>query len=441
VAIIAPSGSAVNLAERLRTAVVSPSMADIQPFRALRYDPAKVGSLDDVVAPPYDVIDEAQRARLAARSPYNVVEVDLPPSYAEAARAFQEWRERGVLVREQEPAIWVLRQDFRAGGAGGTRTGFFARVRVDEYGPGRIRPHERTHAGPKEDRLRLLRATRANLSPIFSLFPDPNEAARRAIERVVVGEPVATVALNDGTVNRVWRSTNPDVIAELQAALADAELLIADGHHRYETARVYADEVGGDGDHRYVLMLLCSLSDPGLVVFPTHRLLDDLKDDPDKQLAIREVLLRDFEVEELAAASELEPNGADGRVAFGYMDSFHRKPYRVTLRDQAIADRALGAMPEAYRRLDTAVLETLVLRGALGMSDDDISHLRGIRYSSDLGDAIGQVESGAADAGFFLRATPIEQIRAVAAAGKPMPPKSTFFYPKVPTGLVFNLLA
>jgi uncharacterized protein (DUF1015 family) len=199
--------------------------------------------------------------------------------------------------------------------------------------------------------------------------------------------------------------------------------------------------VGGEGDHRYVLMLLCSLSDPGLVVFPTHRLLDDLKEDPDKQLAIREVLLRDFEVEELAAASELEPSGADGRVAFGYMDSFHRKPYRVTLRDQAIADQALGAMPEAYRRLDTAVLETLVLRGALGMSDDDISQLRGIRYSSDLGDAIGQVESGAADAGFFLRATPIEQIRAVAAAGEPMPPKSTFFYPKVPTGLVFNLLA
>jgi uncharacterized protein (DUF1015 family) len=427
-------------------------MADVQPFRALRYDPSKVGSLENVVAPPYDVIDESERARLAARSPYNVVEVDLPPSYDQAARAFSEWRQRGILVREDEPAIWVLRQDFTAPGGGqggegpgpgakGTRTGFLARVRVDDYGPGRIRPHERTHVGPKEDRLRLLRATRANLSPIFSLFPDRNEATRGAMDRVAIGEPVATVAQDEGTVNRMWRTTDPDVIAELQAALADAELLIADGHHRYETARVYADEVGGEGDHRYVLMLLCSLSDPGLLVFPTHRLLDDLKDDPDKQLAIREVLLRDFEVEELAAASELAPRGADGRVAFGYMDSFHRKPYRVTLRDQAVADHALGAMPEAYRRLDTAVLETLVLRGALGMSDDDISELRGIRYSSNLADAIGEIESGAADAGFFLRATPIEQIRAVAAAGQPMPPKSTFFYPKVPTGLVFNLLA
>jgi uncharacterized protein (DUF1015 family) len=153
------------------------------------------------------------------------------------------------------------------------------------------------------------------------------------------------------------------------------------------------------------------------------------------------VLLRDFEVEELAAATQLEPPGDDGRVAFGYMDSFHRKPYRVTLRDQAIADRALVGMPAPYRRLDTAVLEALVLRGALGMSEDDISHLRGLRYSNRLADAIEQVESGAADAGFFMRATPVEQVREVAAAGESMPPKSTYFFPKVPTGLVFNLLA
>ncbi len=416
-------------------------MADVQPFRALRYDPAKVGSLDDVVAPPYDVIDEPERARLAARSPYNVVEVDLPPSYAEAARAFREWRERDVLVREEEPAIWVLCQESAAPGGGkATRTGFFARVRVDEYGPGRIRPHERTHAGPKEDRLRLLRATRANLSPIYSLFPDRDEAARRAIDRVAVGEPVATVAVNDGTVSRLWRSMDRDVIAELQAALADAELLIADGHHRYETARVYADEVGGEGDHRYVLMLLCSLSDPGLVVFPTHRLLDDLKEDPEKQLAIREVLLRDFEVEELAAASELEPSGVDGRVAFGYMDSFHRKPYRVTLKDQAIADRALAGMPEPYRRLDTAVLEALVLKRALHMSEDDISHLNGLDYARDTAQARARVESGDAQAAFFMGATPVEHVREVAAAGESMPPKSTYFFPKVLTGMVFNLL-
>ena len=207
------------------------------------------------------------------------------------------------------------------------------------------------------------------------------------------------------------------------------------------TARVYADEIGGEGDHRYALMLLCSLADPGLLVLPTHRLLDELKDAPEKQEAIRDVLLGNFDVEELAAAAELEPSGEDGRVSFGYMDSFFRKPYRVTLRDQAAVDRALDGMPDAYRRLDTAVLEALVLRGALGMRDDDIAELRGLRYSSRLADAIEQVESGAADAGFFMRATPIDQVRAVAAAGESMPPKSTYFFPKVPTGLVFNLLA
>jgi uncharacterized protein (DUF1015 family) len=300
-------------------------MADLQPLRTLRYEPSAVGSLEDVIAPPYDVIDDELRARLVARSPYNVVEIDLPRSYAEAAATMADWQERGVLVREAEPAVWVLRQDYEApGGERRTRTGVLARVRVDEYGPGRIRPHERTHPGPKDDRLKLTRATRTNLSPIFSLFPDSDGVAGRALDQIAGGEPFATAADLDGTENTLWRSTDDDLVSELQMALADAELLIADGHHRYETARVYAEEIGGEGAHRYVLMLLCSLSDPGLLIFPTHRLLIGLKDDTDKQLAIRETLMRDFEIEELADPSQLEPNEANGRVAFGYMDSFPR---------------------------------------------------------------------------------------------------------------------
>jgi uncharacterized protein (DUF1015 family) len=411
-------------------------MADLQPLRTLRYDPAAVGSLADVIAPPYDVIDDAMRAELAARSPYNVVHVDLPQSYERAAATMRDWRERGVLVREDEPTVWVLRQDYTApDGARRSRTGFFARVRVDEYGPGRIRPHERTHPGPKEDRLKLTRATRTNLSPVFALFPDPNGIAERATAAIAGAEPFA--AVEDDT---LWRTADEDLIAELQMAVADAELLIADGHHRYETARVYAEEVGGAGEHRYVLMLLCALSDPGLLVFPTHRLLSGLKDNTEKQIAIRDALRQDFEVEELTDTSQLEPPAGDGRVAFGYMDSFFKRPFRVTLKEQAVADRAMPGMPEPYRRLDTAVLEVLLLRGALRMSEDDISHLRGLDYSKDLGDAIDAVESGRADAGFFMRATPVEQVRQVAATGESMPPKSTYFYPKVPTGLVFNPL-
>jgi uncharacterized protein (DUF1015 family) len=416
-------------------------MADIQPLKTLRYDSGVAGPLEGLIAPPYDVIDDERRAELAGRNPYNVVELDLPRSYEGAAETLEEWRREGVLVQEDEPAIWALRQDYEApDGSTRTRKGFFARVRVEEYGAGRIRPHERTHPGPKEDRLRLTRATRANLSPIFSLFPDAGGAATETLAQATSGEPFAQAADDEGTRNTLWRVADPEQISALQSALADAELLIADGHHRYETARVYADELGGEGDHRYVLMFLVALDDPGLLVFPTHRLLTDLKDSA-KQETLREVMLRDFEVERLDSPAELEPPDAGERVAFGYMDAHFKQPFRLALKDQQIADDALAGMPEPYRRLDTAVLEALVLRGALGMSEDDISHLRGLDYSKNLEDAIERVESGSADAGFFMRATPVEQVREVAAAGESMPPKSTYFFPKVPTGLVFNPLA
>jgi uncharacterized protein (DUF1015 family) len=416
-------------------------VADVQPLRTLRYDQGVAGPLQDLIAPPYDVIDDGMRAELAARSPYNVVQLDLPESYEGAAETLAGWRERGVLVEEDEPAMWVLRQDYTApDGSTRTRTGFFARVRVEDYGAGRIRPHERTHPGPKEDRLKLTRATATNLSPIFSLFPDASGAAGETLAQVTREEPFAEAADDDGTRNALWRVADRDRIAALQGALADAELLIADGHHRYETARAYADEIGGEGDHRYVLMLLVALDDPGLLVFPTHRLLTGLKEDSDKQEAIAETARRDFDLEELSDPGELEPPPGNDRVTFGYMDSHFKRPFRFTLKDQSIADEALAGMPEPYRKLDTAVLEAVFLRGALHMSEDDISHLRGLDYSKDLPDAIERVESGAADAGFFMRATPVEQVREVAETGESMPPKSTYFYPKVPTGLVFNPL-
>jgi uncharacterized protein (DUF1015 family) len=417
-------------------------VADIQPLRTLRYDTSVAGPLDDLIAPPYDVIDDAMRGELAGRSEHNVVELDLPDSYDGAAQTLADWRREGILVQEDEPAMWALRQEYTApDGSARTRTGFFARVRVEDYGAGRIRPHERTHPGPREDRLKLTRATHANLSPIFSLFPDSSGGARETLSQVTSEGPFAEVTDHEGTRNTLWRVADPDRVAALQGALADAELLIADGHHRYETARVYADEVGGEGDHRYVLMLLVALEDPGLLIFPTHRLLTGLKEDADKQIAIRDTARRDFDIEELSDPRELEPPPGNDRVTFGYMDSHFKRPFRFTLKDQSIADDALAGMPGPYRRLDTAVLEAVFLRGALHMSEDDISHLHGLDYSKNLDDAIERVENGEADAGFFMRPTPVEQVRKVAATGESMPPKSTYFYPKVPTGLVFNPLA
>jgi uncharacterized protein (DUF1015 family) len=414
-------------------------MADVQPLRALHYDLAKVGSLAGVAAPPYDVIDPDQRADLAARSPYNVVRIDLPEGepdpYANAARTLEHWREEGAIVRDDEPALWTLTQDYTGpDGRKLTRHGVFARVRVEDYGPGRIRPHERTHPGPKEDRLRLTRATKANLSPIFSLYEDPTGAAAAVL---AAADPFDAVTDDDGTVNRLARVSDPVAIEAFQAALEPAELLIADGHHRYETARVYADEVGGEGEHRYVLMCLVALQDEGLTVFPTHRLIKDTT--PQTQEALGATLRDLFTVEEIDQA-QLRPPDGDGPLTMGYIDAHFKRAFRLTLKDQAIADRALDGMPDAYRHLDTAVLEALVLEGPLGLTEDDIAHLRGLGYSRTDDEALQLVLSGEYDAAFLLRSTPVAQVRDVAAAGVNMPPKSTYFFPKVPTGLLFNPL-
>jgi len=417
-------------------------VADVSPLPALHYDLGRTGGLGPVVAPPYDVIDAAEREALLARSPHNVVRIDLPRDpaggdpYAFAARTLADWREEGVVVQDG-PALWALEQDYTGpDGRRRTRHGVLARVRVEAYGAGRIRPHERTHPGPKEDRLRLTRATRTNLSPIFSLYDgDAWSPLAPQLDRPAAGE----LTDGDGTTHRLWRVDDPEAVAAALAALAPAELLIADGHHRYETARAYAEEIGGDGPHRDVLMCLVSLRDPGLTVFPTHRLLTGLDDT--RRVALREAITRDWDAEEVAA-EELEPvPAADGRVRIGFLDAHHARPLRLTLKDPAIAAGALPGRPDAYRRLDTAVTEALLLRDALGMSEEDISHLRGLEYARSTEQARERVETGAVQAGLFMGATPVELVREVAAAGEVMPPKSTYFFPKVLTGLVFNPLA
>jgi uncharacterized protein (DUF1015 family) len=420
-------------------------MAEIQPLRALHYDLEKTGGLQDVVAPPYDVIDAEQRAALEARSPYNVVRIDLPRAdgdpYAHAASLLDSWIEQRVVVRDEQPAIWALEQDYTGpDGRARTRRGFLARVRVEDYGAGRIRPHERTHPGPREDRLRLTRATKANLSPIFSLFSDSAGAARGALERATAQQatPWAVTTDDDGTVNRIWQITDQSAIDGAVEAAADSELLIADGHHRYETARGYADEIGGEGPHRYVLMCLVALEDPGLTVFPTHRLVKGLR--PDQHEGLANAIRRDFEIEQLDDPAQLGPQASD-QIRIGYIDAHFRRPFMLTLKDPSIADAALPDRAEPYRRLDTAVLEALILKGALGKTDGDIDHLDGLGYARDHDQALHLVETAEYDAAFFMAPTPIDRVREVAAAGESMPPKSTYFYPKVPTGLLFNPLA
>ena len=426
-------------------------MADVQPFKALHYDLDVVGSLEAVASPPYDVIDASQRADLLERSPYNAVAIDLPKPYDEsgptqsgaenpytiAAKTIATWRKVGALVEDPEPAIWALTQEYTApDGTTHTRHGILVRVRIEDYSAGGIRPHERTLPGPRQDRLELTRATRQNLSPIFSLS---TEDAWPLVEPATKGAPWGKVTDDSGTVNRLWRIGDPAIHAAVTERLAGAELLIADGHHRYETARAYRDEMGGAGAHSYTLMALTALDDPGLTVFPTHRLLSGFKEDRERQQRFGNGLRDLFEVSEVAI-EEIDPSGEDGVGVFGLFDSHHQCGYRLRLKDPLELDRKLLGKPEAYRRLDTAILETLVLRDLAGLSEGDIAAKRGIGYAKSVPDALSLLEKGTFDVAFFLRPIPVDQVRAIAETDENMPPKSTYFFPKVMTGLVFNPL-
>jgi uncharacterized protein (DUF1015 family) len=417
-------------------------MPEVRPLRALHYNLGAVGSLEAVIAPPYDVIDAEMRRELIARSPFNVVEIDLPEApgggdpYEHAAETLEAWTLEGILTADREPAMWALTQEYTApDGTTRTRHGLFARVRITDYGAGLIRPHERTQPGPKEDRLRLTEATRHNLSPIFSLYPGD---AWEHVEPALHADPWGEATDSDGTTNRVWRIPDPAVHEGVASALADAELLIADGHHRYETARAYSDAIGGEGPHRYVLMCLASLEDPGVTVFPTHRVLTGL--DSSQREALRAGLEDLFETEEVSR-ERIDPAGADGLGVFGYLDAAREAGVRLRLRDREALDRTLADRPDSYRQLDVVILETLILRGILGMREEDIAAKRRIGYETSADAVRAAIESNRVDCAFLLRPTPGEQVRAVAAAGETMPPKSTYFFPKVPTGIVFNPLS
>src|SRR3954452_24307150 len=412
-------------------------MAEVKPLSALHYNLAAVPSLADVTAPAYDVIDARQRAALLTRSPLNVVEIDLPESpgdgdpYEHAAETLEAWTLDGVLTADREPTIWALAQDYATpDGDRRTRHGFLARVRLTDYGPGLVRPHERTQPGPKEYRLRLTRATRHNLSPIFALHPGD---VWSQIDSHLAGDPWSEVTDAQGTIHRVWPIDDPSVHDAVAAGLQEAELLIADGHHRYETARIYAEEVGGEGPHRYTLMCLVSLEDPGLTIFGTHRLLADFD-----RARLDDGIREHFDVQEVDG-HEVDPAGGEGVGVFGFIDG--ERHLRLRLRHPSGIDALLPDRSAAYRRLDAVILEELILKATLGMSAADIEGKRGLGYAKGIEEATRLVEGNDYDCGFILRPTPVSQVREVAAAGETMPPKSTFFFPKLLTGIAFNPLS
>lgn len=375
-------------------------MAVVKPFRAVRYG-ERAGPLERLVAQPYDVIDPARRERYLAASPYNVVRLTLPDSERQAAADFAAWRREGILVRDEEPALWWLSQSFEGpDGVHRTRTGLVASVRVEPYSARVIRPHERTHAEPKEGRLRLLRAVRAQLEPIFLLYDDPDGAPRRALERFAAREPDLRAA-DDGVESRLWRVTDAHAIAEAEAALAELPLLIADGHHRYETALAFHDEDGSPGS-ALTLAVLVNTRGEGLTIFATHRVVASLP-------ALDRVELAD------------EPGGPLAALERVNMLSREHPAFAVYR-----AGRAAVATASFSNELDAAFLDRL------GLGERT--------YTPHAGEAVALVDAGAAEGAFLLRPPTIEQVQAVAEAGETMPQKSTYFFPKLLSGLLFHPL-
>ncbi|MBK6696228.1 MAG: DUF1015 domain-containing protein [Myxococcales bacterium] len=433
-------------------------MAEIAPLTALRYDLSRV-DLGRVVAPPYDVIDAPQRASLEERDPHNIVRLILPSGdgdakYANAAGIFESWRKDGTLVRDDVPAFLRYDQTFLPPGAPSgaapiTRRGFFALVRLSPFSERVILPHERTLSGPKEDRLKLFRATRTNLSPGFMLYRDADDALAPALAEA---EPLAEFSTDDGVRHVVSKVRKPEAMRAIVRKIADSSLLIADGHHRYETALRYSSEVdaavpnaSARGRHRYFMAFLANGDDPNLVVFPTHRHLHSLASfDWDGALrGAREL----FDVRPLAdgadapallasladagkGAPSLVVCASDGRAAL------------LTLRgDVDLAKHAtLAELHAELRRTDVALLHSGLLEAVLGVTKEAQAQKTNLYYPQDAPRALAELRGGKGQALFLMNATPVRDVRRVAEAGEVMPQKSTFFFPKIATGVAIHTL-
>jgi uncharacterized protein (DUF1015 family) len=435
---------------------------EIRAFRALRYSPETVTDLARVVAPPYDVISPARRAELAGRDPRNVVAIDLPvdagavdpdEKYRQAARTFAAWRSDGTLRKDRQPSLYVYEQAYLVPGTTLRRVqrGFYARLRLEAFGPGSgVLPHERTLAGPKEDRYKLMRATGANFSGVMVLYADPSGTAGRLLGEVAESAPVADVTDDEGVRHRLWMvpedGTTATLVAGLREAAGREPVTIADGHHRYETALRYRDErrvTRGEEDPAFdhVLALFMDASTEPLLVLPTHRVAravsaaDGLVDAAASS-GLFEVEASDRGV--LAAAFEPGAAGPGGRGRIGLWTRAGGAV--LTARREAFA-ALLPSGGEALRRLDVTLLAAALER-LCGIDRAATTTGGRVAFTKDAAEAIAWVDErmDAADAAFLLEGTPVDEIVAVAHDGDVMPQKSTYFYPKPLTGFVLNPL-
>ena len=435
-------------------------MPDIQAFRGIRYNVGQVGSLSDVVAPPYDVIDPPLRDALYKRHPANVIRLILnrpepgdasdDERYARAARFYRHWQEDGVLAADPDPALYVYHQHFTVDGRQYTRRGFMCRVRLEPLGAGAIYPHEQTHAAAKTDRLNLTRACRANLSQIFALYPDDDASVQDVLEQAVGGAAPLEATDHLGVVHRLWPMTDLAAIGRVAALMAPQPLFIADGHHRYETAcnylaeRSQSREIDDEHPARFVLTMCVGMHDAGMIVLPTHRLLRGLPRIESSQLDER--LRPCFTVHRAGAGPDgaravwekIETSADQGTI--GLFTAADRVWLLATLTEtgrkrmaQVAADHS-----EHWQGLGVSILHRLILQTLLEATD--LPKPEYVHDVTELAAALAADAEGQYPLAALVMPATIDHIRRISVAGERMPAKSTYFYPKLLSGLVINPL-
>ncbi|OOP57029.1 MAG: hypothetical protein AYP45_05755 [Candidatus Brocadia carolinensis] len=435
-------------------------MAIIKPFRGLRYNQGVITDMASVMTPPYDVISPQERERYYQIHPNNIIRLDfgkdLPGDsekankYTRAAEFFRAWRKEGILRQEDSPAIYIYDQEFLSGNIWLTRRGFIALVRLEPFDKGSIYPHEQTLPGPKADRLKLTQSCRANLSSIFALFPDETNEIDADLLAMTSTKPEVDFVGDTGVKNKLWVIKEKQAIDRLVGRMKEKPLFIADGHHRYETAMVYKEQMqkehGGsqaDLPSDYVMMVCVSMSNKGLKILPAHRLVRNIKDfHLDRILP---VLHESFQIELLGKGCAVKDcmarlNNAPETHAFimyaGQEDAY----YKLSLNNEKIIDTIFANDHPEWRHLDAGILHGVIISKVLGIAADDVTIKEYVKYVKEETEAVSLVRSGQYQLAFFLKPTRIEQVKEIASTRKVMPPKSTYFYPKLITGIVINSL-
>ncbi len=423
-------------------------MADVRPFRALRYGPDI--DLSTAICPPYDIISPSEQIALHERSPSNAIRIELAldgeERYRRAREALEGWLVSNVLRRDQRSAFYIYRQQFTYGGRRYSRNMIFARVRAEEWEEGAVRPHEHTFGGPKEDRMKLLRAVRLNTSPVYLLYQDKNREITRSVEKATVQTPVADFSDDRDQTHTLWLLDDPSIAGQLSSSFARETLYVADGHHRYETSVAYRNErraaaLNWDGEEpdNFVMAALTAADDPGLLVLPIHRIAQ-------AEAPLDAVLQRlgsffNIQTKETLPQLLSDLAVADGASRIGLLSADSSNLYLLSVSDTQGLDRL---MPEnrspAWRKLDYAIANYPVLRHGLGLTDKQMEDIKTVWFTESAEEALSVVRGGDARYAVLLNPIPVPSIMSVADTGEKMPQKSTFFYPKVPTGLVFNSL-